>query len=274
MYGYVCKTSSVRYPDTPVLPSGILTSKVVLGKVQQWQRTCQTHTCSAFVYHPNTRPNYQTLCSAVTKQWLLHRKRTEGRWKNTDEAWSIIYEEVLKLKKQVLTIQIFAFIIFKQWPSLFQVINKQQRSAEREIAVNMVSVFLDETHCNLVDVSQKRYEGIYVPTKLHGVASWATVIFMRKRTIWGGWISQLLSRCTHFCFARSSSVLCYGNWIHSPLPLPPSFFGLINTLLKQRSWHILHAPSLCLAIFTMDHRLNKGLSTWHWQLAPSPWFRF
>jgi len=115
--------------------------------------------------------------------WYIERG-AEGRWKNTDEVWSIIYKEVTKLKKKVLTIQIFALIIFKQWPSLFQVISKQQRSAEqREMAVNMVSVFLDDTHCNLVDVSQKRYEEIYVPTKLHAVTSWATVTFTRKRTI-------------------------------------------------------------------------------------------
>jgi hypothetical protein len=116
--------------------------------------------------------NTTRFASAVTKQWLVYQKEAEGRWKNTDEVWSIIYKEVSKLKKQVLTIQIFALIIFKQWPSLFQVINKQQwRAEQREIAVNMVSVFLDETHCNLVDVLQKRYEGIYVPTKLRGVTS-------------------------------------------------------------------------------------------------------
>jgi hypothetical protein len=88
--------------------------------------------------------NTRRFASAITKQWLVYRKGVEGRWKNTDEVLSIIYKEVSKLKKQVLTIQIFALIIFKQWPSLFQVINKQRRSAEqREIAVNMVSVFLD-----------------------------------------------------------------------------------------------------------------------------------
>jgi hypothetical protein len=140
--------------------------------------------------------NTRRFASVVTKQWLVYGKGAEGRWKNTDEVWSIIYKEVSKLKKQVLTIQIFALIILKQWPSLFQVIIKQQRSSEqREIAVNMVSVFLDETHCNLVDVSQKRYEGIYVPTKLHGVTSWA-VIFTRKRNIWEGWISYFLA--VHF----------------------------------------------------------------------------
>jgi hypothetical protein len=52
----------------------------------------------------------------------------------------------------------FALIVFKLWRSLFHVINKQQSAEKSKIAVNMVRVFLDETH--LVDVSQKCDEGI------------------------------------------------------------------------------------------------------------------